>query len=200
MRIRKRLKLVYGVGVNDADYSIGGSTRCPYYARWKHMLARCYCPKFQECNPAYKGCSVCDEWLLFSNFKKWMMAQDWQGKHLDKDLIKEGNKIYYPGACTFVDPHINTLLGDCKSARGDHPVGVSFRKDLGMYQAHCSNGKTGKDSARINIGTYDTEDEARKAYLTVKSHIIFSAAREQSDSRVAHTLNVRAKKMLIEAL
>lgn len=45
-------KLVQGVGVNDADYPvtkeevINGKRKyvwvCPYYARWRSLLGRCY--------------------------------------------------------------------------------------------------------------------------------------------------------------
>ena len=70
-------KLVYGVGINDADYVVqkyetivyvnGKRKRrlvwiCPFYQSWKHMLQRCYSNKFKERNPTYEGCSVSEEW------------------------------------------------------------------------------------------------------------------------------------------
>ena len=78
-------KLVYGIGINDADYAVtewetievNGKRKkklvwgCPYYRTWKDMLRRCYSTKFQETNPTYIGCSVSDEWLTFSVFKSW---------------------------------------------------------------------------------------------------------------------------------
>ena len=33
------------------------------------MLVRCYNAKFHERQPQYKGCTVCEEWLNYSNFK-----------------------------------------------------------------------------------------------------------------------------------
>ena len=107
-------RLVYGVGINDADYvvqkfeTIGYVSgkkkqkrvwRCPYYRVWTHMLERCYDVKRQERQPTYKDCSVSTEWLTFSVFKSWMEKQDFEGKQLDKDLLIEGNKIYSAETC-----------------------------------------------------------------------------------------------------
>ena len=82
MRLKRKSKLVSGVGINDADYEVqkytvvsGKRKRiwiCPYYITWTHMLQRCYSEKSQLKHPTYKGCTVCDEWLIFSNFKTWM--------------------------------------------------------------------------------------------------------------------------------
>lgn len=103
----KTKKLVYGVGNNNADYAVekketigyvdGKQKRklvwvCDYYRTWKSMLKRCYSAKYQERCPTYKGCTVSEDWLVFTNFRDWMMAQDWEGKQLDKDLLFEGIK------------------------------------------------------------------------------------------------------------
>ena len=86
---RRTFKKVYGVGINDADYTIkptieNNRSKCMYYEKWIKMLQRCYSKSYQEKHPSYKGCSVCEEWLTFSNFKAWMETQDWKGKSLDK--------------------------------------------------------------------------------------------------------------------
>ena len=69
-----RRKLVYGVGINDADYvvnpTVGGRrVICRFYQSWLCMLTRCYSVKSLKSHPEYVGCSVCDEWLAFSAFK-----------------------------------------------------------------------------------------------------------------------------------
>ena len=79
--MNKKQKLVFGVGINDADYSIqkvitivdeNGKRRqkqiwiCPFYKKWKSMLERCYSDKYRERYPTYKSCSVCQEWLTLS--------------------------------------------------------------------------------------------------------------------------------------
>ena len=80
-------RLVQGVGVNDAGYRVAIKERlpcsngkriqkevwmCPYYSKWKSMLVRCYSTKYHQRRPTYKDCSVCNDWLLFSNFRKWV--------------------------------------------------------------------------------------------------------------------------------
>lgn len=97
-----RRNLIYGVSVNDADYRLrkeilieykNGKQKygiiwvCPFLKCWQQMLQRCYSDKYKKQQPSYVGCSVCEEWLTFSNFKRWMEQQDYEGKALDKDLL-----------------------------------------------------------------------------------------------------------------
>jgi len=113
-------RLVCGVGVNDADYMVhfiknGIKIRCVYHATWTAMLKRCYSEACQKRQPAYIGCSVCDKWLIFSNFKAWMEKQDFKGKHLDKDIKIKGNKVYSPEACSFVSAAENVIAASAKN-------------------------------------------------------------------------------------
>lgn len=172
-----------GVGINDADYLViltdaqtGKQERCPFYECWHHMLTRCYSAGYQDKRPTYKGCTVCDEWLTFSNFRAWMETQGWQGKHLDKDIITVGNKSYSPENCCFVSHRINSLLLDCGAARGKYPLGTSFHKRLGKYQARI--GKMGKLQ---HIGSYDTAEAAETAYKAEKFKYIRSVAMTQTN-------------------
>ena len=114
-------RLNYGIGVNDA---VSSSHDCKYQKTWHHMLERCYNGK----NENYKDCTVCKDWLLFSNFEKWMKKQDWHGKELDKDILVLGNKIYSPETCIFVDSSINLLIGNSGKRKGKFPIGVYFNK------------------------------------------------------------------------
>lgn len=113
---RKKVKLVNGVGINDADYktskTIDGVVvwKCPYYQKWIHMINRCYNKNTHKNQPRYIGCSVDSKWLRFSNFRDWMSSKDWEGKALDKDLLVEGNKIYGEDTCVFIPQDLNVLL------------------------------------------------------------------------------------------
>ena len=172
-----RRKPVFGVGTNDADYTIrkqvnGRQTSCPYYVTWRSMMERCYGDKYQARYPTYKGCKVCDEWLRFSAFKAWMMKQDWRGKALDKDILKQGNKIYGPQACLFITCAINNLLNNSAAARGDYPQGVEPLG--GKYRARCSNGGKYK-----HIGYFSTPEQAHEAYKIVKYKVIAKVANKQ---------------------
>jgi hypothetical protein len=172
-------KLVYGTGINDAWYKIeikinNKSTKCPFYKRWHHMLERCYSVKYQKNFPTYTGCSVCAEWLTFSNFKAWMIKQDWQGKCLDKDLLSQGNKVYSPDMCLFVSNEINVLLTDSKATRGIHPRGVSFNKRNNKFQSELSvNGKPKR------LGGFDSPEKAHEVYKKAKYALIKATALKQ---------------------
>lgn len=172
-------KLIHGVGINDADYMTqykinGRPVSCPIYSRWKKLLERCYSLKFQDKNPTYKGCYMCDHWLVFSSFKIWMEKQDWKGKQLDKDLLIQGNKEYSPEKCIFVESTINSLLNSHKARRGKYPIGVSLDKKLGTYMACVSLGKKNK-----NIGRFKTPEYAHEAYKLAKYEIIKELAEKQ---------------------
>lgn len=193
-------KLIYGFGINDADYvvqikydveRVSGQRKqkttwvCPFYRRWFTMLSRSYSAKVQSDQPTYEGCSVCEEWHLFSNFKAWMEKQDWEGKHLDKDLLVIGNKVYSPKTCVFVSGVVNTFVIDCGSARGSLPIGVYWHKRDEKFVAQCSNPFTKK---REFLGYFVCEIEAHKTWLTRKLELAQELAATQSDGRVAKAL------------
>lgn len=188
-------KLILGVGINDANYVVEpryGGVRivCPYYKSWSSILTRCYSEKYQKRKPTYKGCSVTEEWLTFSNFRSWMITQDWEGKHLDKDLIIEGNKIYGPETCIFVNGALNSLLTNSTAARGDLPLGVT---KLGRnYQA-----RVGNEGRLVQLGTFKTPEAAHIAWRKAKSKIIMESAITQQDNRVFIALIKRAKNLLV---
>ena len=109
------IEKVKPIWVNDADYTV---RYCPIYHKWRDMRNRCYNEKYQIQQPSYKDCFVCEEWWTFSNFKKWMEQQNWQGKQLDKDIICSGNREYGPKTCIFVTHWLNTLICENKKQRG----------------------------------------------------------------------------------
>lgn len=158
--------MILGIGKNDADYKVTG---CPYYLRWKTMIVRAYDKKYHKRRPSYEGVTVCKEWLTFSNFKRWMETQDWQGKEIDKDILVIGNKEYSPTACCFVLSHLNACFTTRDRARGDYMIGVSFENSSNKFRAQLTmNGK------HVNIGRFYTEIEAHKAYIKVKIKYIKS--------------------------
>lgn len=169
--LRKR-RLVYGVGINDSEYLVTLTEnnkiidRCPFYKTWANMLSRCYCHETKKLQPVYIGCSVCEEWLVFSKFKSWMVKQDWQEKYLDKDLKIEGNREYSPDACVFVSGSLNSVLAGTK-LRGKYPAGVSLDKKHRQYRAMGTvNGK------RYNLGYFKTQAGANAAYINFKTQAI----------------------------
>ena len=187
------MRKVYGVGINDADYVtqknavVGGKRkqewRCPYYSVWHDMLKRCYSESFHKKQPTYIGCTVAEEWKIFSNFRSWMEAQDWQDNQLDKDLLIEGNKEYSPSRCVFLPHLINSFMIDRGVYRGDLPIGVS--RDGGKYTAYCSNPFTKKNEY---LGLFSCPEEAHLAWRVKKAEHARRLAEEQADERVKKAL------------
>ena len=195
----KHKKLVYGVGTNNADYAVvkyettevNGVKkqklvwRCAYYQAWKHMIERCYSAKLQEQYPTYRGCTVSNDWLVFSKFKAWMEKQDWEGKDLDKDILIEGNKVYSADTCVFVTRMVNTFTIDRGAARGDWSIGVHWHKAAGKFRSMCSNPFTRKQES---LGLFKTEQEAHNAWAKRKLELAHELAAIQTDPRVAKAL------------
>lgn len=168
-------KKVFGVGINDYEGVVRtlGKT-IDSYRHWKSMLERCTSEKYSW----YKDCSVCNEWLYFSNFKKWFddPANGYkEGYCLDKDILFKGNKIYSPCTCCFVPPEINTLIVKRKALRGECPIGVTKRRN-GKYVAQMQ--KYGKLQ---RLGTYLTKDDAFYVYKKTKEEYIKEVAQKYFD-------------------
>lgn len=179
-------KLVCGVGYNDADYTIsktvnGKRVTCPFYRVWVNMLTRCYSEKEHERYPKYKGCSVCAEWLTFSRFRAWMENQKWRGNHLDKDIIKAGNKVYCPEFCAFVEPVVNSFILDNQAIRGKYKIGVSFNLANKKFQAHCKNPHNNKTTY---LGYFLDENDAHLAWKAKKHEFALSLSGRINDDRV----------------
>lgn len=206
----KSKKLVYGTGVNDAEYvtqkfettEANGVRKqklvwvCPYYVTWKDMLKRCYSAKYQERKPTYKGCTVSSEWLTFSSFKAWMEKQDWEGKNLDKDLLFQGNKIYGADTCVFVTGTVNNFTVDRGNDRGEWLIGVCWHKRNAKFQSQCRNPLTNK---KEYLGYLTCEQEAHQAWQARKLELAHELAAIQTDPRVAKALIDRySKPQIIE--
>lgn len=181
----KKLKKVCGVGINDANYVVGPTgpdgkrSICPYYLTWANMLTRAYSPVYHARQPTYIGVTVCEKWHSFMAFRAWMETQDWQGKHLDKDIIAPGNKVYSPDTCVFVPRALNNLLIDHAAARGKWPIGVSWHKGKNKFYAEITG--VGK---RQHLGLFSCPHEAHMTWRKAKVRLVRDAAREQDDLRV----------------
>ena len=176
-------KKIYGLGINDADYTTQTRAKgevkywkCPFYERWTNMLKRCYSQVWMNSHPTYIGCNVCEDWLRFSNFKKWMEQQNWEGKHLDKDILIKGNKTYSPKACMFVAQEVNKLFADSGAARGNFPQGVYIDKINGKFKAQIS-----KRGMVIGLGYFDNKEGAENEYIKEKRGYILEIVENLKD-------------------
>ena len=190
---KKKSTLIYGVATNDADYRVvntnaeGKQVKCPFYAKWLGMLTRVYDSSLHAKRPSYANCTIHPDWLLFSNFRQWMLRQDWEGKHLDKDLLVPGNKEYGPDTCLFISDALNNLLTLRQRGRGDLPLGVSRTTINGSEYFTASCSFYGKQK---RLGYFKTPEEAAQCYIKAKNAYIQELADQEQDSRVAKALRV----------
>ena len=165
---RRPEKKVEGVGINDMPFTKNGDA----YLIWHNLLKRCYNANFQERQPMYVGCSVCEEWLTFSNFKKWFDNPEngyRKGFQLDKDIIVKGNKIYSPETCCFIPQAINCIFGFNSHKQSKLPVGVYLHR--GKIEAILN--KYGKNKF---LGTFHSVEEAFESYKFAKEAYIKEVA------------------------
>lgn len=188
-----RRRLIFGVGINDADYQVrpkpsNGKKQvsCPFYRRWAVIVKRCYSSDYQSKNTFYTGWTMCDEWLLFSTFKTWMEAQPWKGGDMNSTIIDPKNKIYSPRFCRFVPRQVQQMLK------------TKYKSGSKMPTCVTRSGK--RFSSRLNIdgqvrllGTFRTIELASNAYKEEKAKVILEAASKQSDPSVASGLRAISK-------
>ncbi|WDR21109.1 hypothetical protein PJM37_0030 [Salmonella phage vB_SenM_UTK0004] len=153
-------KFVHGVGIND----LSGCSNTDAYHKWSSMIQRCYDVKWHAKFPTYQDCFVKPEWLYFSNFKNWFDRQRFEeGWQLDKDLLIRGNTMYGPDSCILVPRWVNILVTDSLAKRGVLPIGVSFHKGSGKYQAQLK-----KDGVKTHLGYFNNPEDAYLIWMRNK--------------------------------
>ena len=190
---------LFGWGIKDVDYVVIKYAvidnkrvpiwRCPYYEDWRSMLQRCYSKITQSNQPAYVGCTVCEEWKYLSNFIKWVDSQpnkDWQNSALDKDILVVGNKVYSPDTCAYVTRGLNNFLSLPIKNKVKGLTGVTKTSNIkNPYRVTCCNPLTG---CRESLGMFPTEDAAYLAWKKRKQQIALVLAEQQPDPRVKNAL------------
>ena len=179
------------LGVNDWQTNIRVNGKLiPEYNLWMNMLGRVH----GKNNPSYAECQICPEWYSMTAFVNDVSTLPnyeqalTEGWCLDKDLLVKGNNEYRLDRCCFVPNEINTLVVNCKTARGKYPVGVCLNKQRGKFIAQLSvHGKV------KGLGYFLTVDEAFVAYKTAKEAHVKSIAeqwRPHIDKRVYEALQL----------
>ena len=176
---------VYGIGITGLESTVDeNGERLDSYKCWTDMLKRCYSVKYQAKYPTYIGCRVCDEWLYYSNFKKWYNENYYEinnkTSQLDKDVLIKGNKVYSAYTCVFVPNFINKLFTKRQNDRGELPIGVWYNKTNKKYQSGLRVFTNGK-SVKKHLGYFDTIDEAFNAYKQAKENYIKETADNYKD-------------------
>lgn len=129
---------------------------------WKGMLDRCYSKDCENRNPTYLDVTVCDEWLNYSVFKSWYIANHVNGWHMDKDLLDNTARVYSPSTCVFLPREVNNFLV-VKPRSSSDPKMMGVEERSGNYRVQISiKNKT------TTVGTFSTLEEARSAYRKAK--------------------------------
>lgn len=170
-------KSVFGIGYigfgrfvpGERRMSSGEERMSPIIHRhWRHVLERTVADREIS---RYEDCTVVDDWHCFQDFAEWAVIQknafavEGSGRlyHLDKDMVKEGNRIYCPEYCVFLPNEVNCFYVK-KEVGNTGFLGVNRIKPRRStyktgYIARCNKG-----DVREYLGFYDTPEEAHAVY------------------------------------
>ena len=173
---------IFGIGylgVGDhLIYEEGSKTKLSAaYSCWRSMIDRA--ARGPEGNLVnYTDCTVCDEWLCFQTFYEWYTSfpvYDFVAQ-IDKDILVKGNRIYSPEFCTLVPLEINMAFTVKQKYRDNGlPTGVEKTR-TGRFRAAVR-----VKARKTSLGTYDTAEEAGKAYERGKEAQVQALGEEYRD-------------------
>ena len=132
---------------------------------WQDLMKRAYSKKWEKKYPTYKGVTTIKAWHDFREFRRWFILNHRPDYHLDKDLLKPGNKVYGPKTCVYLPQRINKIIMPIQMKNIPLSTGVTNKKGK-FHSSVKSNGKT------IHLGSFDTEKEANQAYKEFKASIL----------------------------
>lgn len=157
--------------IRDSDGTLSSE-----YRTWFNMIHRCMMKNTRSKDLSYDGCSICEEWQSFEEFRKWIRAEPnfekWKeldDKALDKDILIKGNKIYSPDTCVLVPQNINIMFTKRERDRGIYPIGVSYHRRGKYFSSSCSNPFSKKLE---HLGCFNNPYDAFIAYKNRKEHLI----------------------------
>lgn len=203
---KKRNSLVYGWGINDADFPISLSNYIdedgkfykkwidPCYISWRGAVQRSKSDLLKTKYPNYVGVDIHDNWKKFSGFYEWANNNGFSKiKVLDKDIIGDG-MLYGPDTCCFVSERVNNFLVGHK-LKNNHPLGVSFEKESGKFVSQIEVlGKTKK------LGRFYNQWEAHLVYCQKKLSVAFEIIEEENlEDYIASALIAKLQKKVDEA-
>lgn len=144
---------------------------------WYFLLTRTTQDEFKNKHPAYKDCTICEEWKDLCLFEKWYLENEYRLKkdklEIDKDFLICGNKHYSPETCVLLPQKINRTLSGMNRKR-KYMQGVS--KSGNKYKTSIL-----KNKEKIFLGTFDSEYDAFLAYKKEKENIIHELAIEYKE-------------------
>lgn len=168
---------IFGIGYIGCFRNNERISKDRAYVVWRNMLMRCYDEKTHIKRPTYIGCTVCNEWHNYSNFKQWFDENYQEGYCLDKDILFKGNKVYSPKTCCFVPNEINSILTKRQNYRGNLPIGVRYSDSRLRYKVQFT-----KSSDKTYIGYFSAPEEAFEAYKKAKEDYLKELANKYKEN------------------
>lgn len=155
------MKLVQGHGINDMYWGWASENEWNklVYQKWKDMLKRCYNEDYHKKHQTYKDCTVCDRWLVLSNFVEdvplitgYDRERFLNGElELDKDKKKDENKHYIMKYCTWLPKPENCSLANKGKQRSEETK-------LKLSENSPTKGKFGSDNPTSKrVAQYDKQ-------------------------------------------
>ena len=163
-------KRIFGVGMlGEISTMESLHIKSHSYNVWREVIRRVYNEKERFKFKSYGSCHVCEEWLIYANFKLWydttypIHIKDIKF-NLDKDLLQQNieNKVYSPETCIWLPEKINKYLVNFTKEN----TGSSFDKDRNKWQSSGTDFYTNKT---IHYGRYNTKEEATYRYKLGKN-------------------------------
>ncbi len=176
-------KTVYGKAwLGEGKYKTFDDGEATYaYKLFWNMHKRCNSTSYQNVQPTYVGCSVCDEWNDFQVFADWVSQNFYDIPHdcrieLDKNVLDANNKVYCPEKCRFIPKPLNLILNVKRNGVGTLLAGVTLSASGKKYVAQIT-----EYGQVMNLGTYETELEAHEAYRVEKQKYVRQRAEEYKE-------------------
>mgnify|MGYP003391549596 FL=1 len=172
--------------IMDIPEDMKGRVKHRAYSRWNLLHKRVHL------NPdVYGTITICDEWYTYSKFKAWLTSHDdWENKHMDKDLLVPGNRHYGPDVCLLLPTAINYFIVDGKS---DHLPGVSYCPKRNKSKPWFARRRYTEDGVKKvqNLGYFLTELKGHLAWKEAKHKQACRLAEGIQDQRIASALRTR---------
>lgn len=140
------------------------------YIKWANMMQRCYNEEVHKNKPYYANCTADIEWHNFSNYREWHKKNYMSNVKidLDKDILVNGNTVYGAETCTLIPHFVNMIF----ESRGTETK-IVLNDDTGKYDVAMIVSKSKKQ-----VGTFDTYEEAKNAYIDYREDYIRSIAKK----------------------
>lgn len=163
-------RTLFGIGYLGCSDTLANKDNY-IYSKWANMMQRCYDEETHKLKPYYASCTAEIEWHNFSNYREWH-KENAMGNikvDLDKDILIRGNTVYGSDTCTLVSHFTNTVF---ETTRGID-TNIAYNNTTGKYDVTMS--VLGK---RIDVGSFDSEEEARQGFIDYKQDYIRNVAKK----------------------